>query len=121
MVSIDVGEQGAEAVLRVGIDTEPLAHLAEGDPAVGARALAEVEQVAYALVTVGEPLGRLRNRRVHVDVTGHEQVGPAVAVDVADGGPGVPAVGVDPRGLGPSVNVPSPPPHSREFPRAVVT
>ena len=65
-------------------------------PAVGAP-LVQVEQVADPRVGVGEPLRGPGDGAVHVGVAGDEQVGPAVAVDVADGGPGVPAEG---RGAG---------------------
>ena len=66
-------------------------HLAEGRAPASSAALVEVQQVAHAGVGVGEALGGPVHGAVDVGVAGDEQVGPAVAVDVADGGARVPA------------------------------
>ena len=64
-------------------------------------ALVQVEQVAERLVVQRESTGAVRGG-VHVGVSGDEDVGPAVAVDVRDGRARVPAVraeGIDAGGV----------------------
>ena len=97
-VAVDVGEDGPEPVVDPGrLEPGEPADLAEARAAVRVGALVQVEAVAHARDVGREPAGGAGDRNVHVGVARHEEVGAAVAVDVADGGARVPARLVDPR------------------------
>ena len=101
-VAVHVGEDGAEAVVDVTVlDPGLQRDVPEPRVAVRVEALVQVEQVAERLVVRREAAGRVRGR-VHVGVARDEDVGASVAVDVGDGGAGVPAEraeGVDAGGV----------------------
>ena len=95
-VVVHVGEDGAEAVVEAPrLQPRGAADLTERRMCARA-ALVEVEGVPHRAVVGREARLRRRDGMVDVRVAGDEQVEPAVAVDVADGGAGVPAGLVDP-------------------------
>ena len=80
------------------VETDLPADFTEPGASVRAVALVQEEEVAHAEMVRRVPRRRPRDRSVRLRVAGDEEVGPTVAVDVADGGAGVPAEGDDARG-----------------------
>ncbi len=89
-VVVEVAEQSAQAPL-LAVQTRLERHFPEGDfPAFPCRTVVQVEPVGQAVVVLWEGAGRFGDALGQVDVTGHEEVGPAVGVQVAGDRTGVP-------------------------------
>ncbi len=101
-VAIEVGEQGAQAVLEADDLQSGLgAHLLERHTAPVGGTLIHEQEIANAEVRVRETEARPLDGVVEVRVAGHEQIREGVPVHVPDRGRRVPPEGLDPRGRRP--------------------
>ena len=101
-VIVQIAEHGPQPVLiPTALQSDLLTHLAKRDVTVRSWALVEVQQIAASQQSVGEGDSSHRVGSVRVDIAGYEDIGPTVAVDVANRRSGVPSIDVGSGGLCP--------------------